>query len=477
MAQVREWDQHEMDRRGFKNFLDSFQLRFVYQERFYDHSMSYLEDLKRRIQSNWEGFARSHSAVAEIIERQRVENDALQIDDNFEEDMEATATIYEEARNVIDSRLAELRGANVPQPVPVPSIPRASDVTLPSFSGDFLEFTAFQAAYRARVQHESYPPHAKIDIILRALTGDARRHLGPVRAQDAPELQRIWQHLESTYFNKYLLQRAHIGAIYDQPPLSTESVAGYRAMICRLTQNLHALEELDIPTINMDPAILEMVFRKLDPQGTHDWEKTRDKTQLPTVSSFVSFLEERIIVLQNTAIQTKRIEPKADAKTETADHRSAFHGEKRSNGSNNTSAGQKHRLSDEQASTGGKRQRNGDSRHNKTDYDGRPKAPATCLMECNYHRPHQLWLCNQFRALDLQQRIQFIDKHKLCRRCLTLRHPIEQCKSPKCNDCTGEPHNLVLCPKYMVVARTNTARPSSGRNERRGKRNPFASSQ
>lgn len=477
MAQVREWDADEVERTVFKNFLDSFQLRFVYQERFYDYPMAYVEDLRQRVQSNWEGFCRSHATVVEIIERQRVQSDALHIDDNYEQEMQDTALVYEEAKRMLDGRLTELRRGDVPLPVPVPSIPRASEVTLPSFSGDFTEFTAFQAAYKARVQYETYPPHAKIDIILRALTGDAKRHLGPVRGQDANELQRIWQHLESTYFNKYLLQRAHIGAIYDQPPLSAESAAGYRAMIGRLTQNMHALTELDIPTENMDPPILEMVLRRLDPQGTHYWETTRDRDHLPTVNSFVSFLEQRIIVLQNTAIQAKRIEPKAEVRAEPADHRGANHSDKRSGHSNGSNSGHKRQSSDSHGSTGTKRHRDGENRGNKTDYDGRPKAPTTCLMNCNYHRPHQLWLCNQFRALELEQRIQFIDKHKLCRRCLTLKHPIDQCRSPKCNDCTGEPHNLVLCPKYMVVARANTARPSKGRNGRRGKSNPFASSQ
>ena len=71
----------------------------------------------------------------------------------------------------------------------------------------------------------------KIDLIVGALKGAARRHIGEVRGQDAAELDRIWKALEDTYFNPYLLMRSHLGKIIDLPPVPRQKPSAYREMI------------------------------------------------------------------------------------------------------------------------------------------------------------------------------------------------------------------------------------------------------
>lgn len=83
-------------------------------------------------------------------------------------------------------------------------------------------------------------------------------------------------------------------------------------MANRLSQNLHALSQLNISIKNLDPAVLEMVLRKLDERGTQFWETNRLKDQLPSVASFLAFLVERIVVLQNMAVQAAGQDVKAE---------------------------------------------------------------------------------------------------------------------------------------------------------------------
>lgn len=458
---------HNVAMQGFRSFIDNFMDRFVNHIRFEQQTMSYLAGLLQRLNSNWEGYCRSHQAIASRI--LLVEQDVLELDDEFERDMETVARKYDDARAAVESRITEIKSLS--QTVAISSLPKPNKVLIPSFSGKYLEYTAFRSAVLARVYSAAYPAHAKIDIIVRSLVGEAKSHVGEVRGQDELELARIWRCLEETYNNKYLLQRSHMGAIYEQPDIRSESATAYRAMIDRINQNIHALEQLDIPTGQLDPAILEMVLRKLDAKGTHYWETLRPKNDLPTIKSFVQFLEERIVVLQNTAIQANRTD-----KTTPVDREWFNRGE-----ANSSQRSGRVRLVDgskrhgEQLFNGeSKRQRPSDDNAARKG-DGRPKAPLTCLMECAYKRPHQLWLCNKFKAMDLDKRISFVKKHGLCRRCVTLKHNAENCESPKCNDCTDDIHNQVLCPKLMVIAKANTARTYMNGRGNKGK-NPFSKS-
>lgn len=456
-----EWGSHNTAMVGFKKFIENFDIRFLQNEQIHTVSMAYLEELLNRLDNNFQGFSRSHLAISNILEK--ADQDAICLNTDFERELESTSQIYQDLKTRLEDII-------VARKVPAKAVPpKANEVNIPSFSGNFIDYTAFRSAILVRVMNEAYPAHSKIDIIVRALTGDAKSHVGVIRGSDEMELQRIWRCLEDTYHNRYLLQRSHIGAIYDQPVIKSESAAAYRDMVNRINQNIHALGQLHIPAGPVDSfgnaAVLEMVLRKLDTTGTHYWETTRPKSELPTITSFIAFLEERIVVLQNTAIQAARSDNKTEPVQQGSHNRGEF--KQQPHNARQTNAAGYKRSQELHDNYDNKRQRPSDMRESRNEKDGRPKPPITCLMECSYRRPHQLWLCKRFRAMELEKRIQFINEHNLCRRCLTLKHPIEQCNSPKCSDCPGDVHNQALCPKLMVIAKVNTTR-TSGRQHRRG---------
>lgn len=69
---------------------------------------------------------------------------------------------YETNRDTLNRLLA------IPEPLAVVHPPKANEVKIPSFSGEYLEYTAFRAAVLARVHGQAYPAHSKIDIIISA---------------------------------------------------------------------------------------------------------------------------------------------------------------------------------------------------------------------------------------------------------------------------------------------------------------------
>lgn len=229
----------------------------------------------------------------------------------------------------------------------------------------------------------------------------------------------------------------------------------YRTIINVTKQIIHALSQLEIPTAQLDPVFLEILLRKIDRDGIEHWEVSSPKTVIPSLRLFLNYLESRIIVLSNTAQQPEfRVIKK---KSSESRHN------QRQNRNEKQPTNNKREAEPAPGSSNAKRFRNGDVQQENI-----PRPPDKCLMECNFQRPHNLWYCKKFRALDLDGRNKFIKQEKLCRRCVTLRHSIDVCKAPMCADCPDDPHNKILCPKFMVLARTNAARPKTRRGGRRG---------
>lgn len=207
---------------------------------------------------------------------------------------------------------AKIQDMSTLAPVPPKFTPKPTEITLPSFSGQYHQYTAFRSAVITRVLETDHPAYSKTDLIIRALKDAARAHIGEVRGQDHFELERIWNALESTYHNPYLLTRSHIG-LMDIPNIERSSVPAYRLLIDTVTQNLHALTQLDIPTGQLDPVILEIIFRKFDPEGIASWETTRPQLGLPSLQDLIAFLEGRIVILSNTAHQVARTKAKEES--------------------------------------------------------------------------------------------------------------------------------------------------------------------
>lgn len=444
-------------RKSFKKAIESFQERLLDKPIFQHGNQPYVQSLMERLNKNWEGYKRMGDTLTDIMHEENI--DIIEIDAVVEMELDRLAKIYADCKEIIEQRLKALTiGVNMPPP-------RPAEVQLPEFKGMYYEYIVFRQAVQKRVLDADYPPHTKIDLIVNALRDDARRYVGPVQGQDQPELDRIWKVLESTYFNPYLLTRAHIGRIFDLPRISSPSVDRYRQVITVVRQHLHALGELGLLVQHWDAVVIEALLRKLDDNGLEAWETARKSTEIPKLDCFLEFLESRIIIIGNININ----QPATSKRT---DHQSAV------------SQSDKHnRDSRHEGSTGhplknGKRDRSNNDRdqhkrhrssgEKRTQHGSNGLAPPheQCLLKCKNKVPHYLWLCKTFRSFDLQQRVKFIEEQGLCKRCVTAKHPVDNCTVRKCNDCDGEVHNTILCPRYMVVAKVNTVRSSNNHKKK-----------
>lgn len=438
MSLVPTWTSSNTAKESFKRVITQFQARHLDSEDFAQANVSYLQSLLERLQINWTGYTRTHGDL--IIHFANTEGDMLDIDDGLERELQEVSKIYDDARQLIEEKIKEIkRKAQVYRPKP-------EEVTLTTFSGKYSEYTLFRSAVQARVINSEFPAHVKIDMIIKALRGEALKHVGATQGQDEAELERIWTALESTYHNPYVLVRSHLAEILDLSNIQHASARDYRLMIDTVRQTLHAISQLDIDISTWDPIIIEILLRKLDVDFIEAWETSGHGIK-PSLDAFIKFLEDRILVLSSKA-QAQVAQPVA--KTNTVD---VVAGTSRESKRNSSEA-------DRQSWRATKRYKS-----TSTDSSGRSatrQAPAPlekCPMQCKNPKPHHLWICRSFLKLDLAARLRFVQEKGLCKRCVTLSHPIEDCDARRCKDCK-DVHNIILCPRYMVVAKVHTAQTS-----------------
>lgn len=464
MALIQQWVTSNNSRNSFKRALENFQTKHLDTPQFMACNVSFAQSIKDRLDANWKGFTEHHHKVVAHLES--LDEDAVELDATYDTELDDISKIYETLSLIINARIKALSNNVTKQ------TPRPSEVILGIFTGKYHEYTAFRSAVVARVLDADYPAHTKIDLIVGALKKEARRHVGTVRGQDEAELNRIWRALEDTYYKQYILVRDHVGQILDLPKIEFASASAYRELVDVVSQHLHALKQLSVEAPPYDPFILEILYRKLDQDGRQIWENTRSQDDLPSVAEFMSFIEKRIIVLASTAQQgitgnqgknkqnvraNELMQPKSEIHSVSRpEHR--FSGQKRSSGSTFSSNSKRSRSEDLARDHGS---------HGSHSDGSKPPMPNKCLMDCYNKRPHYLWLCKKFRSLDLESRNKFVVEHKLCRRCITMTHHIDQCQYDRCSNCPDDVHNYILCPKFMVVARVNTSRLTSNKRQRR----------
>lgn len=443
MALNPRWTSSNAAKESFKKVIMNFQERFLLSDRFTTGNSAYVQSLLQRLDVNWKGYSKNHAEFQQLIDN--MNDDTVVLDDSFETELEDVSKVYEEAKLLVDARLAQIRkSTEVHQPKP-------EEILIGEFSGKYHEYTLFRAAVRARVLGTTFPPHIKIDIITKALKGEAKRLIGTIQAQNELEVDRIWTTLETTYYNPYMLKRSHLGQILDLPNLSSVSVTGYRRTIDTTKQSLYALSQLDLDADGLHPMVLEILLRKIDVETLARWEVNRQGLSKESLKTFFDFLESQIIILTNTSQTASgtRSAPAGQPSTHHSEkiHRSASEARERGNARGFSHADKPN----------AKRFKSTNSQGSSATRDSLPPVPQECIMKCKNKNPHYLWYCKQFRALNLTDRVKTIERNNLCKRCVTEQHSMENCNAKKCPDCS-DVHNIILCPKFMVVAKTNTTR-------------------
>ncbi|XP_039281639.1 uncharacterized protein LOC120350817 [Nilaparvata lugens] len=211
--------------------------------------------------------------------------------------------------------------------------------------------------------------------------------------------------LESRYANLRMIASNHSNLILNIPAVSKESATELASFIDRVSSNLHALKAFQ--DLNYAEFILiHFLCHRLDTNTAKAWEMSLKADQFPSINDFISFLEKRRQILENTSHSLNDICKERSDKSQT----------------------QKHSASQRSQSQ---------SYHVNTQH-----ADKICLF-CKEN--HALYLCNKFNQVSISERVAFVKSNKLCFNCMrTAEHHAKECTSSnRCRSCNGNHHTLL----------------------------------
>lgn len=350
-----------------------------------------------------------------------------------DQENESIANIYHEGAEILKGRLESIRSARARPPAVKPS-----EIMLPKFSGKYTAWIGWRAQFVAKVKDSQLMAGEKIDLLLNALTGEARQCAGETEHRDETDFNRMWNKLEATYDNKYQIVTEHIGKLLDLPVLTTPAPELLRRIVDTVEQELRSLERFDYQTDAWDPLVAVIVLRKLDPTTIGIWEMDRDPCKPPSLKDVLPFIEKRILAIRNLKVMNVQASGSRAANESTVEHQQPSI----SHSKHNPFATKRSATGDDY----GKRFRGvsntGGHKRESTHSD-----PPMC-RECK--EPHFLWHCKVFKGWPLDNRVKKVAEWGLCPCCLVGQHLAATCLASGCKRCDMAKHNNMLCPRHLV---------------------------
>jgi hypothetical protein len=203
--------------------------------------------------------------------------------------------------------------------------------------------------------------------------------------------------LKSRFENKRIIVQQHVNTIINLPQVTKGSPASLRQLLDGLSTNLSILQNLDIPVQSWDIILIQLMLSKLDYHSRREWETSCKTTNIPTLKEFSDILTNHCLTLEALSDSHK-------GKSSTIE---------------------KPKQS----------QKSFVSVKNET-------STKKCLY-CNKSN-HYLYQCKEFLSLAVSNRIDQINKRKLCKNCLRTNHDSDSCKGGCCRVCGSNTHNTLL---------------------------------
>ena len=275
-------------------------------------------------------------------------------------------------------------------------------IKLPIFSGHYDRWISFSDMFKVMIhENDSLPEIQKFHYLKSSLSGEAERLISNL-PMTAENYTTAWKLLVERYENKRLIAASHIRQLLGLKQLHKESASDFAELVNTISNNVNALQALNIQASLSDVIISQIITERLVSTTRKAWELKLNDLPFPPLKEFIAFLEGRRHALEN--LNTGKVNSHLD--TRSVDVK-----------------GDKHMK---------------DRRNTNTFIS---TATFRCLM-CK--SAHALNKCDKFCNLTLQDKRNFVTRHNLCFNCLQGGHKALECtNSYHCKQCKKYHHTLL----------------------------------
>lgn len=283
-------------------------------------------------------------------------------------------------------------------------VPKSNDValpkiTIPKFSGDYSKWSPFRDLFIGSVDSKSnLTKTQKFYYLISFLDGEALNLIQNIPVSEDHYLE-AWDKLESRYDRPHLCAFSYIQHFFKLPSVSISNHKSLRKIVDGADECLRGLKAIEMN--NRDPWLIYLLLSKLDANTRQLWSEEVGSDTNSTIYTFLEFLGKKCTYLESNEMLGSSSSTRASSL--------------------------------------------------------RSNVSRTSLQLClKCKQQHQLFQCNDFNSLNVDDRRKFIKENNLCFNCLKYGHNVYNCSSKfSCRVCNKRHHSLVHFPEVTSNASIN----------------------
>lgn len=318
---------------------------------------------------------------------------------------------------------------------------------LPEFDGDLTQWVKFRDSFTAMVHAENLPEIHKFRYLRSCLKGHALSTISSFKLE-AANYQLAWQAVLDAYDNPRMHASAYLDQILSFKPLqgkgSSDSLAHF---VHTIGDNITAFKSLKLRAEG-DFVLFHLASRCLDSQSRELFEMSHPKDVFPTFGGLLAFVRDRMLSLQLASNINPVLERSSSEKAQKKFPKRPSPKDPKTSLMTNDSRSQNDSSNSKKSKAKGKA---GTS----------PSAPTAQLPICAMCKSerHTLWSCATFIGSTPADRRSALQNWSGCTNCLSPRHQLGDCSSPRrCSVCQAKHHTLLHAENATSGAASSSAK-------------------
>lgn len=330
-------------------------------------------------------------------------------------------TSFEDLYCIIKRIQSQLEGRSTTAGAVAPAVraPRLPSIELMSFDGDIRNWPLFYASFKSTVHDNGSLTDAdRLYYLIGKLSPKAQSVFAGV-TPSAENYPVIFQSLIDRYQDTRVLASTYFDQALNLTLSGSASVSNFQLFIDNFVTAVNSLKNLKLNDLS-DFMLLQVALKKFDLETIRAFEMTERNHKIPTLDSFISFIQDQCRIYRNT-------QPSSS---------SSFN--------NNNS-----------------KQRSNKSRNSNNSVPN-PQSYVAC-SELNNNNSHKCmcnnivhdhyFKCPAFNNLNPTARFKCVKENKACVNCLSIKHKTSDCSSKtKCRSCNQRHHTLLHFDKKSSLS-------------------------
>lgn len=325
------------------------------------------------------------------------------------------------------------------------------NIEIPTFSGSYLDWSSFHDLFSSLIgNNHALADVQKLHYLKNALKGEAAGLVKHLRIT-AENYKPAWKILSRRYQNTRALVNSHLNTFFSMPKLTQEDADGLKNLVNNTNEFLQSLQNLKIPVENWDPIIIFTLVEKLDIKTHSRWEEALNaQVKLPTLPRFLTFLETRFRILEETLKKEEELSTTLVANSNVWPPRSLVN----TSDNNNQNQNNQNQNNQNHNNQNYNSQNQNRSNRNQTNNFNKSRNNNQSCSKCNGE--HWLYFCPEFQNFSVQNRQKFVSENALCFKCLQKGHTVVNCRSRyTCRVCNQNHNSLLHVSQSNPFTRNN----------------------